>query len=214
LGIARGFTDQRRREHPRPFDAREITIVRDAAHVADPALGIAASQSDEARKKPRERPGAREPVIVDAEPEIAVRAARVRGKQPPIDIAHCLRVFGRTEGMSVLLPLSRAIAERGGAPELGACRLCAPQRHAEQGIDARQLVRRRIEGGRPPDVGACLKHHWGGIGRVARGEVGEIGGGALEISAVQGVQAGTQRRAALQQENDGEDRRHVSAERR
>ena len=188
--------------------------MRHAAHVADSAFGVAAPQSDEARKKPRERAGAREAVIVHAEPEIAVRAARVRGEQPPVDIAHRLRVFGRAECMSVFLPLARAVAERGSAPELGARRLRASQRFAEQRIDPRQLEFRRIEGRRPPDIGACLKHHWGGIGRIARGEAGEVGGGALEIPAVQGVQPGTQRRAALQQENEGEDHRHVSAERR
>jgi len=58
-----------------------------------------------------------------------------------------------------------------------------------------------------------LKHHWRGIGRIARGEVGEIRGGALEISPVQGVQPGTQWRAALQQEQEREDHRLVSAER-
>ena len=188
--------------------------MRHATHVADPALGVAAPQSDEAGKEPRERAGTREPVIVNAEPEITVCAARVRGEQPPVDIAHCLRVFGRAERMAVFLPLPRAIAERRGAPELGARRLRALQRQVEQRIDARQLELRRIEGRRPPDVGACLKHHRGGIGRIARGEVGEIGGGALEIPAIQRIQAGTQRRAALQQENEGEDHRHVSAERR
>ena len=188
--------------------------MRHAPHVADPALGITASQSDEARKKPRERAGAREPVIVDAEPEIAVRAARVRGEQPPVDIAHRLRVFGGAERMSVLLPLARPITERRGAPELGARRLGASERGGKQRIDACQLELRRIEGGRPPDVRARLKHYWRRIGRVARGEVGEMGRGALEITAVQGVQPGAQRRAALQQENEGEDHRHVSAERR
>jgi len=125
LGVARSFADQRGREHPRPFHAREISIVRHAPHVADPALGIATPQADEARKKPRERAGAREPVLVDAKSEIAVRTARVRGEQPPIDITHCLRVFGCAERMSVLLPLARAIAECGGAPELGPGRLRA-----------------------------------------------------------------------------------------
>ena len=190
--------------------------MRHAPHVADPALGVAAPQSDDTRKKPRERAGARQPVIVDTEPEIAVRAARVGGEQPPVDVAHRLRVFGRAERMSIFLPLARAIAECGGAPELGAGppRLRAAQCDAEQRIDARQFELRRIERGRPPDVGARLKHHGGGIGRVARGEVGEIGGGALEIPAVQGVQPGTQWRAALQQENEREDHRHVSAARR
>ena len=130
--VARRFPNQRRGEHPGPFHAREIAIVRHAPHIADSALGVAAAQSDELRKKPRERAGAREPVVVDAEPEITVGAARVRGEQPAVDIAHRFRVFGRAERMSMLLPLARAIPERGGAPELGAGRLRAPQRDIEQ----------------------------------------------------------------------------------
>ena len=185
-----------------------------APQVADPALGIAAPQSDKARKKPRERSGAREPVIVDAEPEIAVGAARIRREQPPVNVAHRLGVFRRAERMPMLLALARAVPERGGAPELGARRLRAAQRDAEQRIDARQLELRRIERRRPPDVGARLKDDRRGIGRVARGQVGEVADGALEITAVQGVQPGAQWRAALQQEHEGENHRHVSAERR
>ena len=41
-----------------------------------------------------------------------------------------------------------------------------------------------------------------------------MGGGPLEIAAVQRVQPGTQWRAALQQEHECEDHRPVSAERR
>jgi hypothetical protein len=94
--------------------------------------------------------------------------------------------------MSVLLPLARAIAERGGAPERRAGRLRASQRDVEQRIDTGQLEPRRIESRRPPDVGSCLKHHWGGIGCIARGEAGEMRGGTLEISAVEGIQPGAQ----------------------
>jgi hypothetical protein len=73
-GVARGFTHQRGREHPRALHPREITVVRGPAHVPDPALRIAAPQADDPREKPRQRAGAREAVVVHPESEIAIRA--------------------------------------------------------------------------------------------------------------------------------------------
>jgi hypothetical protein len=95
--IARGLPDQRDGEHPGPFHTREISVVRHAAHVADPALRVAAAQADEPRNEARHGAGAREPVVVDPEPQITIRAAGISGEQPAIEIAHGFGVFGRAE---------------------------------------------------------------------------------------------------------------------
>lgn len=193
--------------------------MRHAAHVANPARRVAAAQADEPREEARQRAGAREPVVVDAEPQIAIRAAGIRGEQAAIEVAHGFGVFGGAERMAVFLPLARAIPQRRGAPEFGAGRLRAPQREVEQGIDARQLECRGIARRRPPDVRACLKHHGRGIGRVACGEVREKGRRALEVPPVQRIEPRAQRHArirgtALQQENERVQHLQVSAARR
>ncbi|MGH7520519.1 MAG: hypothetical protein ACREMI_04490 [Gemmatimonadales bacterium] len=73
-GIARGFTHQRCRQHPRALHAREIAVMCRPAQVPDPPLRVAAPQADDAREKPRQRARAREAVVVYPEPEIAIRA--------------------------------------------------------------------------------------------------------------------------------------------
>ena len=92
--------------------------MRRAPHIADPPFRVAASQSDDAREKSGERAGARQPVVVHTQAEIAVRAGRVRREQAAVDVAHGLRVFGRAVTVAVLLALPRAIAECRRQPEV------------------------------------------------------------------------------------------------
>ena len=188
--------------------------MRHAPHVADPPLRVPTAQTDDAGKNPSQRAGAREPVVVDAEPQIAVRARGVGGEQAAVDVAHRLGLLGGAERMPVLFELPRAIAQRRRAPEL-LSRLGAAQRDTQQRVDARQFELRRIERRRPPDVRARLKHDRGRIARIARGERRKVGRGALEIAAIERIQPRAQRRdgRALQQENEREQHLHVSAER-
>jgi hypothetical protein len=142
-GIARRFAHQRRREHPGALDARDIAVARDAPHVADPALRVAASQSDDPREEARERARARQSVIVDTEAKVAVDARRVGRQDPAIDVAHRLGVFRRAEGMPVLLALAGPVAERRREPEFrSAGRARTVHRGAEQRVDPSELEAR------------------------------------------------------------------------
>ncbi|HTI06848.1 MAG TPA: hypothetical protein VL549_16220 [Gemmatimonadales bacterium] len=137
-GIARRFAHQRGGQHPRALHAREIAVVRRASHVANAALRVAAAQPDQSREKTRQRARAREPVVVDAEPEITVGARRIGGEQAPVDVAHRFGVLRRAEAVPMLLALARAIAEGGRQPEISRARrqrAGARHRAAEQRID-------------------------------------------------------------------------------
>jgi hypothetical protein len=188
-----------------------------ATHVADPSFRVAASQADETCEESGERAGARQAIIVHAQSEIAVRTRRVRREQAAVDVAHCFRVFGRAVGMAVLLALPRTIAECGRQPEVSSRPgrgMRASQRHAEQRVDALQREVGGVAGRCPPDVGARLKDDRRGIGRRARAQRREIGRGALEIAAIQLIEAGAQGRRALECQHDRRKRRHVSEVRR
>ena len=193
--------------------------MRRAPHVANPALGVAAAQTDQSREEARERARAREPVVVDAESQVAVGARRIGGKQPAVDVAHRFRVFGRAETVAVLLALARAIAERRRQPEItraGRERAGARHRETEQRIDALQREVGRVERGCPPEIRAGLKDQRGGIRRMLGGESVEVRRGAGEIAAVQRIESRVQRpwRSLSEQHGDEKRRGHVSAARR
>ncbi|PYP09931.1 MAG: hypothetical protein DMD59_07260 [Gemmatimonadetes bacterium] len=199
--------------------------MRRPAHVANAALRVAASQTDEARDQPRQRARARQPVVVDAQSQIAVGARRIRGEQPAVDVAHRLRVLGRAVAVTMLLALARAIAERRGQPEIrGGARGARPRhRHAEQRVDALQREVGGVLGRGPPDVGARLEDDRRRIGRFICGERGEVGGRTREVAPIQRIQPGThgvQRirrpgdtRCALQGQHDRREHPHVSRRR-
>ena len=112
-----------------------------AAHVLDPPPGIAAAEADDAREKARHRAGAREAVIVHAQPEIAVDARGVRGEETAIDVPHHLCVFGGGVAVAVLFPLTRAVPERGRQPEIARPtweRARPRHRQAKQRVDSLQ----------------------------------------------------------------------------
>ncbi|PYO87616.1 MAG: hypothetical protein DMD58_14370 [Gemmatimonadetes bacterium] len=136
--IARGLTQQRRGQHPCALDARQIAVMRRAAHVANPPFRVTAAQTDEARKQAGKRARARQPVVVDAQSQIAIRARGIRREQPTIDVAHRFRVLRRAEAVPMLLALAGPIAERRGQPEIrgGARRAGARDRYAEKRVDA------------------------------------------------------------------------------
>ncbi|HZE47363.1 MAG TPA: hypothetical protein VE087_10825 [Xanthobacteraceae bacterium] len=192
--IARSLTQQRRGQHPRALDARQIAVMRRPAHIADPPFRVAASQPDEAREKPGKRARARQSVVVDAQSQIAVSARRIRREQPAIDVAHRFRVFRRAEAVPMLLALAGPVAERRGQPEIrgGARRAGARHRHAEQRVDALQREVGGIERRGPPDVGARLEDDRRGIGGFVSRQRREVGRRAFEISAIQRVETGAQ----------------------
>jgi len=78
--IARGFAHQGRGEHPGTLDLRQITVVRGATHVPDSPFGVAAPQADEAREEACKGSGAREPVVVHAQPQVTVSTRRIRSQ--------------------------------------------------------------------------------------------------------------------------------------
>jgi hypothetical protein len=195
-GIPRRFAHQCRREHPGALDTRQISVMRRAPHVADPAFRVARAQADDPRKESRERAGTRQTVIVHAQSEITVGAGRVGCEQAAIDVAHGLRVFRRAVAVAVLLALPRAIPERRREPEVSrrpGRRARARHGHAEQRVDALQREIGGVTGRGPPDVCARLEDNGGRIGGSARGQRGEVGGGALEIAAVQRIETDPQR---------------------
>ena len=123
----------------------------------------------------------------------------------------------------MLFALARAIAQRGRQPKIRRpprlgriARAC--ERKPEQGIDALQLEVGGIEGRGPPDVGTRLEDEGRGIAGIARGQGGEIRGGALEAPAIQRVETDPQRAPAgirpLQHQRDRGEQLHVSGERR
>jgi len=169
--------------------------MRRVAHVADAPFRVAASQSDDAREESRERAGARQAVIVDAQSEITVGAGRVSCEQAAVDVTHRLRVFGRAVAVAVLLALPRPIPQRRREPEVSRrpgrrARSC--HRHAKQRVDALQREISGVAGRGPPDVRARLEDDGAGIGGSARGERGEVGRGALKIAAVQRIETDSQ----------------------
>jgi hypothetical protein len=189
--------------------------MRGAAHVADSPLRIPAAQADDAREKPSQRARAGEAVVVDTQSQIAVGAGGVGGQQPPVDVAHRFRVSRGAVCVPVLLTLARAVAKRGRQPKILSRLARARQRQTEQGVDTLQLEGGRIERRGPPDVSARLEDEWRGITWIALGQSREIGGGALEVPAVQRVQPRAQRRRPLlQHQYDRGEQRHVSEERR
>jgi len=225
-GISRRFADQRSREHPGALDPRQVALVRHAPHVADASFGVAAAEADDLREQPGQRARAREAVLVHAQSEVTVRAGGVGGEDAAVDVAHPLRILRGAERVAVLFALARPIAERGREPEFSpppGLRRCprARQRETEQRIDALQLEVGGIECRRPPDVRTRLEHDGRRIGRVSRGEAGEIRRGAREVSAVQRVETGPQvppldrgGGAPLQDEHGRGEQPHVSAARR
>ena len=221
-GIARRFAHQRGREHPGPLNPRQIAVVRHAAHVADAPFGVAAAQPDDLCEQPGQRARARESILVYPQPEVTVRAGRVGVEDAAVDVAHCLRILGRAERVPMLLALARPIPERCGEPEVRLRRDArARQRESEQRIDALELEVGGIARGRPPDVRACLEHDGGRIGRVMRGEAGEVRRRLREVPPVQRVETGPQlaplgkrRGATLEHQYRRGNQPHVSEERR
>src|SRR5689334_9352966 len=101
--------------------------------------------------------------------------------------------------MTMQVALAGAIAESGRQPEI-VCRARrrgprARDRDVEQGIDASTLVVVVFERSGPPDVSARLERHGGGVGGVARAELGEVQGGAGEPAGVECVETGPQVRS-------------------
>jgi hypothetical protein len=161
--------------------------VRGVAHVADAALRVSASQPDEPGEETRQGARARQAVLVHAQPQIAVRARRIGGEQPAVDVAHRLRVPRGAVPVAVLLALPGAVAQRGRQPEVGRAvggRVRPRQCDAQQRVDALELEVRGIARGRPPDIRARLKHDGRRISRIALGQCGEVRRRALEGTAI------------------------------
>src|SRR5216117_2272821 len=91
-----------------------------------------------------QRTGARQAVLVDAEPQVAVDAGRIRPQHAPVRVAHRLAVFRRAPGVALDVALARAVPERGGEPELtrGAGRLRGGtgDRDAQERVDSVSFV--------------------------------------------------------------------------
>src|SRR5213592_3724206 len=117
-GIAGRLADERRGEHPRSLDLRQVSLARGAAQVANPARRVAAAEPDELCHEPRERARAAEPILIDAEPQVAVPARRVCGEDAGVRVAHRLAVFRRAPGVAVEVPLAGAVSEGRGEPEV------------------------------------------------------------------------------------------------
>ena len=229
-GISRRFADQRSREHPGALDPRQVALVRHAPHVADASFGVAAAEADDLREQPGPRARAREAVLVHAQSEVTVRAGGVGGEDAAVDVAHPLRILRGAERVAVLFALARPIAQRGRQPKIRRPghpgrpgRIArAREREPQEGIDALQLEVGRIERRGPPDVGTRLEDEGRGITRMARGQGGEIRGGALEAPAIQRVEADSQRapagicygRPLMKHQYDRGEQLHVSGERR
>ena len=193
--------------------------MRSAAHVADSPLRVATSQADDPREKSGQRARAGEAVVVHTQSQIAVCAGGIGGKQAPVDVAHRLRVFRGAVCVPVLLTLARAIAKSRRQPKIPSRSACGREREAEQGVDTLQCEAGGIERRGPPDVGTRLEDQRRGILRIALRQCREIGGGALEASAVQGVQPRPQRSAAgirslMEHQHNRGEQRHVSGGRR
>lgn len=194
--------------------------MRRAAHVANSPLRVPTPQADDSREEPGQRARTGEPVFVHAQSQIAVGARGIRREQPPVDVAHRFRVFGGAVGVPMLLTLARAIAQRGRQPEIHRPGRVARarERQPQQGIDALQREVGGIERRGPPNVGTRLEDQGRGISRLARGQSGEIRGGALEAPAIQRVEARAQcaasRIRALKHQYDRGEQLHVSGERR
>src|SRR2546430_11929752 len=110
------------------------------------------------RHETGEGAGAAQTVLIDAEAEVAVGAARVGGEDVRIGVAHGFGVLGGSPGVPVQLALAGAVAERGSEPEV-ACRSARRgdgpgDRAIEQRIDARPPVLLVLERPRPPDQSA------------------------------------------------------------
>src|SRR5437773_538608 len=186
-GVARGLAHQRRCEHPVRLHPGEVTVARDAAQIADAELGAPRPEADQLRHETREGAGPREAVLVDAEPQVAVDAGRVRLQHAPVGVPHRFAVFRGAPRVALQVALARAVAERGGEPELargaGGLRGRPRERDAQQRVDAPRLVRVVLQRRRPPDVGARLEDQRRGVGWVVRGEGGEVRGGRGEAPA-------------------------------
>ncbi len=188
--------------------------MRCAAHVPDAALRVPASQSDEFREYARERARARETILVDPQPQIAVGTRGVGRQHAGVQGAHRFRVLGGAERMAVLLALPRAIPEGRRQPEIGGCGARARERQVEQRIDARRCEIGRIARRRPPDVRTGLEYDRRRIRRVRCTKACEIRGGAREVSAIQGVETCAQIGRALQHHYCRGEKPHVSGLRR
>src|SRR2546430_8028416 len=68
------------------------------------------------RHETGEGAGAAQTVLIDAEAEVAVGAARVGGEDVRIGVAHGFGVLGGSPGVPVQLALAGAGAERGSEP--------------------------------------------------------------------------------------------------
>src|SRR5439155_10960630 len=104
---------------------------------------------------------ARQAVLVYAQAQVAVRAARVGGQHSGVGVAHRFAVLGGAPRMPVEVALASAIPQRGGEPKVvsraGGRGAGARDRKIEQRVDPRGLVGVVLERGGPPDVGARLE---------------------------------------------------------
>src|SRR5439155_545975 len=137
------------------------------------------------------------------------RISGVARRQPPHVAAGFTLERGAAAGVAGEPELARGAGGLRGRPR---------ERDAQQRVDAPRLVRVVLQRRRPPDVGARLEDQRRGVGWVVRGEGGEVRGGRGEAARVQGVEPGAQlgpitvgkTGAALQQQQRGDDERHVS----
>src|SRR5437016_7013269 len=107
-GVAGRLAHQCSREHPARLDAGQVALPRHATQVADAELGAPRSEADELRHKARQRAGARQAVLVDAEPQVAIDARRIRPQHAAVRVAHRLAVFGRAPGVALDVEIGRA----------------------------------------------------------------------------------------------------------
>ena len=195
--------------------------MRGAAHIANPALSVAAAETDQARDKARHGTRARETILVHAQTQITVRTRRVRRQYAPINIPHHLRVLGRAERMPVFFALPGAIAERRRLPEIGrrayVARTRPRQRETEERIDALQLKSGGVARRGPPDVGSGLKDERRRIRDVPFRQSGKVRRRLLEIAIIQGVEPGAEvgacRQRALEHQHRNGEHGHLSAAR-
>ena len=109
--------------------------------------------------------------------------------------------------------LARAVAKGRREPEVvrraGRVGASASQRALQQRIDARRLIVVVPERLSPPNVSARLEDHGRGVGGIAPGKLGEVGGRGREPARVQRVEPGAEVRpldaGMLQQDERGDE---------
>src|SRR2546423_1564278 len=194
--VTLGFADERRGKDPRALHLGEISLVRHAAHQAHALLRAAAAQSHEPRDDAGDGAGAGETVAVDAESQIAIDARRVAGQYAAVGVAHRFAVLGGAPGVPVQLALAGAVAEGRPQPEVlpGPARAGARDGEVQQRIDVRHFEVVGVLGSRPPNERPGFEDDGRGVGGVAGGKRGEVGGGGRELAGVQRVETGAQLR--------------------